>query len=172
MKKLLLPMLTCLFLAACSNDHKDIRQWMAEAAQGQRGRVAPLPEVRPYEPIPYTIEGTDPFSISRLGLERPVGGSHSTIQPPLDKLPEPLEAFPLETLRYVGVMTRDNVRHGIIRADGALHQVRIGNFMGQNWGKITQITETEISLTEIVQDSFGEWSEREISLMLQEEGRR
>ena len=172
MKKLLLSMLGCLLLASCSSKHEDIRQWMAEAAQGQRGRIPPLPEVKPYEPIPYTIEGLEPFSVSRLGLERPASGAHSAIRPPIDKLPEPLEAFPLETLRYVGVMTKDRVRHGIIRADGALHQVRVGNFMGQNWGKITQITESEISLTEIVQDSFGEWSEREISLLLQEEGRR
>lgn len=85
---------------------------------------------------------------------------------------EPLEAYPLESLKYVGVMTR-KISYALIQVDGALYQVRTGNYLGQNFGVITQISESEIVLKELVQDSASDWIEKESSLLLQgQEGKK
>ena len=52
-----------------------------------------------------------------------------------------------------------------------LYQVKVGDYLGQNYGRITKITETEVALREIVQDAAGEWIERTGSLQLQENAR-
>ena len=89
------------------------------------------------------------------------------LQPDMDRPREPLESYPLESLKYVGVMSRKKVSFAIILVDGALYQVRVGNYMGQNFGVITKITDSELTLKELIQDSAGDWVERESSLLLQ-----
>lgn len=89
------------------------------------------------------------------------------MQPDMDRPREPLESYPLESLKYVGVMSRKKVSFAIILVDGALYQVRVGNYMGQNFGVITKITDSELTLKELIQDSAGDWVERESSLLLQ-----
>ena len=91
------------------------------------------------------------------------------MKPDLDRRKEPLEAFPLESLKMVGVLQKDKMIHAIIQAGKAVHQVKIGNYMGQNFGIITNITESEIQLRELVQDAVGDWVERTSSLQLQEQ---
>ena len=78
--------------------------------------------------------------------------------------------YPLETLKYVGVMTRKKVSYAIVQIDGALHQVKIGNYVGQNFGVVVGVSESEITLRELVQDSAGDWVERTSTLMLQDKG--
>ena len=85
----------------------------------------------------------------------------------MDRPREPLEAYPLESLNYVGVMTRKKVSFALIRVDGALYQVRTGNYMGQNFGVVTAVNESEVVLKELVQDSAGDWVEKESKLLLQ-----
>ncbi len=89
------------------------------------------------------------------------------MQPDMDRPREPLEAYPLESLKFVGVMTKGKSSYAIIQVDGALYQVRQGGYMGQNFGVITKIVETEISLKELIQDAAGDWIERESALYLQ-----
>lgn len=170
MKKITV-ILACLLLTGCQGDsHGDVRQWMVEASKGLKGKVPPLPEVKPYEPVPYDVSTLlDPFNPARLGLDQPVRDKGSGLQPDLDRPKEPLEAYPLESLKFVGVITRGGVSYAIIRADAALHRVKIGNYMGQNFGKISEITESEVTLVELVQDSLGDWSERASTLFLQEQ---
>ena len=113
----------------------------------------------------------------RLGLRggprRQRQASGGGLQPDLDRPREPLEAYPLESLKYVGVMTRKGTSFAIVLVDGALYQVRAGNYMGQNFGVITQISESELKLKELVQDPAGDWTERESVLMLQgQEGKK
>lgn len=166
--------LISLFLVACSGgEHEDLRQWMNEASKDMKGRIPPLPQVKPYEPLPYDAGNLiDPFKPSKIGSEQKKGSGGGR-QPDLDRPREPLEAYPLESLKYVGVMTRKKVSYAIILVDGSLYQVRPGNYMGQNFGVITSVSEDEVKLKELVQDSAGDWVEKESTLILQvQEGKK
>jgi len=160
--------LASLVLVACSGgDNEDLRQWMNDATKDIKGRIPPLPQVKPYEPVPYDVGNLiDPFKSSKVGAEQKKSGG-SGMQPDLERPREPLEAYPLESLKYVGVMSRKKVSYAIIQVDSSLYQVRVGNYMGQNFGVITKITETETTLKELVQDSAGDWVERTSTLLLQ-----
>lgn len=170
-KTLLISSLVCVFLAACSGGTQDeLQQWMKDNTKDMRGRIPPLPQVKPYAPVAYDAAGmVSPFSERKLAVEKAQGGG-SGIQPDMNRPKEPLEAFPLESIKYVGVIEKRKQSFGIVTADGALYQVRIGNYMGQNFGVITKISETEISLRELVQDPNGDWVERVSSLQLQATG--
>jgi len=160
--------LTCSVLVACSGGgNEDLRQWMDEAGKNVKGSIPPLPQVKPYEPVAYDAGGLmDPFKAGKIGTDQKKGGSGG-LQPDMNRPREPLEAFPLESLKYVGVMTKNKRSYAIILVDGALYQVRVGNYMGQNFGVITAISEADVALKELVQDSAGDWVERVSTLMLQ-----
>lgn len=170
-RALLISSLTCVFLAACSGSNQDeLQQWMKDNTKDMRGRIPPLPQVKPYAPVAYDAAGiVPPFSDRKLAVETKQGGG-SGIQPDLNRPKEPLEAFPLESIKYVGVIEKKKQSFGIVTADGALYQVRTGNYMGQNFGVITRISETEMNLRELVQDPNGDWVERVSSLQLQATG--
>lgn len=159
--------LTALLLTACeSGDQQELRQWMQEESKDMRGKIPPLPEARPYEPVPYDAAAlVEPFSAGKLAADRKTGGGGR--QPDLNRPREPLEAYPLESLKYVGSMTRGGQTVAIIQVDGALHRVRAGNYLGMDFGRIEKITEMEINLKEFVQDSGGDWVERTSTLHLQ-----
>ena len=166
MRKLLVSI--CILLAACAEggDHEDLRKWMNDAAKDVKGRIPPLPQVKPYEPVAYEAGNLiDPFKPAKIAPEGKKGGGGA--QPDFDRPREPLEAYPLESLRYVGVMSRKKVSYAIVQVDGSLYQVRAGNYLGQNFGVITKITESEVVLKELVQDAASDWVERVSSLRLQ-----
>lgn len=161
-----LLMLVCvLVLAACSNEQDDLRAWMAQQERGLKGTVKPLPEIKPFPVVVYDAEGlVEPFAGSRIEPEprASVGG------PDMNRPREPLEAYPLESLAMVGVLRQDARTHGLVRVDQALHQVRVGNYMGQNHGVVTAIDDAEITIRELVEDINGDWVERTSRLLLQE----
>ena len=158
----------CMTLAACSGgENEDLRQWMDETSKGLKGGIPPLPEVKSYEPVPYDVGNLlDPFKPAKIGPEQKKSGGGG-VQPDLNRHREPLESYPLESLKYVGVITKVKVSYAIVLADGSLYQVRVGNYMGQNFGVITKVSEAEVVLKELVQDSAGDWVERESTLLLQ-----
>ena len=158
----------CMTLAACSGgENEDLRQWMDETSKGLKGGIPPLPEVKSYEPVPYDVGNLlDPFKPAKIGPEQKKSGGGG-LQPDLNRSREPLESYPLESLKYVGVITKVKVSYAIVLADGSLYQVRVGNYMGQNFGVITKVSEEEVALKELVQDSAGDWVERESTLLLQ-----
>ena len=131
------------------------------------GRVDPLPEIQPFPVVAYDAAGElDPFATIRVEPaleETAVSGG-----PDMDRRREPLEAFPLESLDMVGVLMRDDVTQALISVGGVLHQATVGNYMGQDHGMITNITEGEVTLVELVQDIEGNWVERTSQLRLQE----
>ncbi|HEX4926714.1 MAG TPA: pilus assembly protein PilP [Burkholderiales bacterium] len=160
-------------LAACGADeHGDLRKELAEATKDFRGRVDPLPQVKPYEPVPYTSEGeVDPFRPDRIEVaqaSRSSSGNAALIEEQRKRPPEPLEAFPLESIQMMGTITRDKETFALVKAGPNLYRVRKGNYMGQNFGVITAIDEAQISLKELVQDGGGEWVERTSALQLVE----
>lgn len=166
MRKLLL-LASCVVLAGCADEHEDMQAWMNEQAAGMRGMVKPLPEIQPFPVVAYEAAALiEPFKASRIEPERRLSGGG--LRPDPDRRREPLEAYPLETLQMVGVLTRDKVSYALVQADKSLYQVRVGNYIGQDYGVVTAITEAEVSLRELVEDVNGDWVERTSSLQLQE----
>lgn len=157
-----------LLLAACgSNEGDDLDNFMADASKDMRAKVAPLPEVKPYVPLEYNSDGqlSDPFKARKAQSTKTTG-----IQPDFNRPKEPLEAYPLESLQYVGSLSRDNLQYALIKTpDNSIQQVSIGNYMGQNFGIVTEINEGEVVLKEIIQDELsGDWAEQSSSVSLQE----
>jgi len=172
MKRVLLIAAVCGGLAGCnSEDHGDLRAWMDESTQGLKGQVKPLPEIKPSVIVSYETGALiDPFSAQKIEPERKKGaGGGSGLMPDLDRRKEPLEQYPLDTLAMVGVLEQGRAVYALVKADATLHRVRVGNYLGQNFGVITGITGDGITLKEIVQDADGEWVERTSTLQLQEQ---
>jgi type IV pilus assembly protein PilP len=172
MKRLLVLAACVGMLSACSGDqHSDLKKELDDMTKGLRGRVDPLPQVRPYEPVPYQAENeVDPFRPDRIevAMQKTPGAGQSGIKPDLDRPKEPLEAFPLESIQMVGSLTQGRETFGLVKAGPNLYRVKKGNYMGQNFGVITGIDEAQISLKELIQEGSGEWVERSSSLQLQE----
>ena len=161
-------------LGGCAPGHEDLRQWMTEQRSQMRPNVTPLSEPKKYVPQDYVESAAaDPFGNERLtqALRRESGvkGSDaSLITPELNRRKEPLEAFPLDSMTMVGSLDRGGKRVALLRVDKLLYQVRVGEHLGQNYGRVTKITEGDVVLREIVQDAAGEWIERNSELQLQE----
>lgn len=166
MKRLVMLIAPLLMLSGCGGgDMDDLRAFVAETGKDMQGKVEPLPEIKPYEAFSYAaFDLPDPFKPRKLST-----GGGGGLQPDLARPKEPLEAYSLETLKMVGVLSKKGVIHAVIRTpDNAIYHIRKGNYMGQNFGLVTQIGDSEVALREIVQDSAGDWSERTSTLILQE----
>lgn len=166
--------LTMAMLAACATGMDDLQQWVVEQRRQAVPRVTPVNEPKQYVPLPYTEGGAmDPFSSDRLTMalrrDSAVGSSSTAlIAPELNRRKEPLEAMPLDAMSMVGSLDRGGKRVALVKVDNLLHQVRVGNYLGQNYGLVTKVSEHEVTLREIVQDAAGEWIERTATLQLQE----
>lgn len=157
-------------MIGCGGQHDDLEQFVREGGQGMRGKVDPLPEVKPYEPFAYTVfELPEPFKPRKLKGSSNVG-SGGGLQPDLNRRKEPLESYELEKLKMVGTLQQNKLMYALIKApDNSLHRVKTGNHMGVNFGKVTSVSESEVQVTEVIEDSSGEWSERQSSVTLVEE---
>ena len=162
-------------LAGCgSSDQDDLQLWMAEQRNATKPRVVRLPEPTKFSPQPYTQDGAvEPFSMQKLtqALKRDSNQATSNaalIANELARRKEPLESSPLDAVSMVGSLIRAGQPVALVRVDRLLYQVRVGNYLGQNYGRITKVSETGLSLREIVQDAAGEWIERTTTLQLQE----
>lgn len=156
-----------ILLTACSGgDGDDLDQYMRDATKDIKPKVKPLPEVKPYIAMQYNADGSlvDPFRA------RKASNKSSALQPNLNRPKEPMEAYPLESLKYVGLLSKNKLTYALLKTpDNNVQQVKIGNYVGQNFGRITQITDSEVKLNEIVQDELsGDWVERVSNLALQE----
>lgn len=172
MRHIVIALVAAFGLAACdATEHADLDRELKELTKDAKGKVDPLPQVKQYEPVPYAaFEMPDPFGPAKIKLLNPKSGESnaSGLAPDLTRPKEPLEAFPLESIKMVGVLQKDKQNWALVRADQGVYRVRIGNYLGQNFGVITKITDSEISLKELIQDGTGDWSERVSSLLLQE----
>ena len=159
-------------LAACDGDsHSDLKKELSDLSKDLRGKIAPLPVVKPYEPVPYqALDMPDPFGSAKIELVTESAGTGGGLKPDLNRPKEPLESVPLESLKMVGVLQQGKLNFALVRADNSLYRVKIGNYMGQNFGVITNILENQVQLRELVQDAAGDWTERQSTLQLQEAG--
>ena len=157
-------------LPACGGEEQsELRQELTALTKDLRGRVDPLPQVKSYEPVPYKGESMlDPFVPGRIVVVQATTGGGGGVQPDLNRPKEPLEAFPLDAIQMVGTLTQLKETYALVRAGANLFRVKKGNYMGQNFGVITSIDDSAVSLKEVVQDSGGDWVERSASLHMQE----
>ena len=158
-----------LLLAACStgSDHEDLRRWMNDAAKDAKGKIPPLPQVTPYEAVAYDAGNLlDPFKSAKIGVEQQKS-SGSGLQPDMNRPREPLEAYPLESLKMIGYLNINRQPMAAIAVDGKVKQIKVGDYAGLDFGMVTKITDKEVVLRELIQDSAGDWSERTSYLYLQ-----
>ena len=161
-------------LSACSDERGDLRQWMAQQREQTRPSVTPLKEPTEYTPLDYTEAAAfDPFGDERLTSvlrrqSRTADAGADLIAPELNRRKQPLESYPLDTMTMVGSLQQGDNDVALIRVDRLLYQVRVGEYLGQNYGLIKAIDENAVTLREIVQDAAGEWTERPAELELQE----
>ncbi len=162
-------------LAACgSSSEEEIRSWMVTERNQTRPKVTPIPAPKQFVPEPYDNATTlEPFSNQKLAqaLKRDSAQTVSNaalVAPELARRKEPLEAFPLDTMALVGSIMKAGQPVALVRVDNLLYQVKVGNYLGPNYGRVMKINETEVTLREIVQDAVGEWIERAATLSLQE----
>jgi len=163
-----------LLLSGCGSSDQELQDWMAEQRNQSRSKVDRLPEPTKFLPQSYTQEAlVEPFNNQRLAQAFKSGAQQSTaitalIAPELVRRKEPLEASPLDALTMVGSLTKVGQLVALVRADKLLYQVRVGNYLGQNYGRVTKVTDSGLSLRELVQDQAGEWIERTATLKLLE----
>jgi len=161
-------------LAGCfGSEQEDLQRWMAEQRAQVKPSVPPITEPKKFTPQAYTEAAAfDPFNMQKLtqALRRDSAqpSNSGLIAPELARRKEALEAFPLDSMAMVGSLSRNGEPVALISVDKLLYQVRVGNYLGLNYGRITRISETELGLREIVQDAAGEWIERVATLQLQE----
>ena len=171
--KFFLPGTLALLLTGCGEGLGDLQEFVAQIRAKPPGRIEPIPEFQPYQKFEYTSHDMrDPFKLVdfRRPEENPeeINQLASGLRPDMDRVKEPLEDFPLDTLRLKGTIDdKDGVKWGLIFApDNTIHRVIEGNYMGQNHGRIISVSDQNIDLTEIVPDGLGNYIERSSAVAL------
>jgi len=168
-------MLSVLLFSGCSVvEEESLQGWMNEQRAAAKPQIIPIPEPKKFVPQAYTEEGaTDPFNFQKLtqalkSESAQTSSNAALIAPELSRRKEALEAFPLDVLTMVGSVQKLGQPMALIKAENLLYQVRVGSYIGLNYGRVMKLEETQITLREIVQDSAGEWTERLVTLPLKE----
>lgn len=174
MKTLFPLILIAALLSACSREeHEDLQQWMKENAKDLRGNIPKLPPVVPFVPIAYTPDGLqDPFSPGKIEPESRSGRGNAggKFQPNFEARElrnNLLEKYPLESIKMIGFLNLKNQPMAVVQVEQHVKQVKVGDYLGQDFGIIIHLSEREISLRELVQDASGDWTERTSTLQLQ-----
>ena len=161
-------------LAGCGAENEELQEWMERQRREVKPNVSPLTPPKKFEAEPYTsLNAVEPFSNQKLSvaLKMEARQPNSILGAELNRRKEPLEAYPLDSMMMVGSVAKQQQPFALLRVDSLLYQVKPGDYLGQNYGRITKITETQIVLREIVQDAAGEWIERASTLQLQEKAK-
>jgi type IV pilus assembly protein PilP len=147
---------------------------MVESTKDMRGNIPKLPEVQPYQPVPYDVEALlDPFKSSKIEPEsksRQGAGKSGAFQPDFEARElrnSLLEKYPVESLKMIGYMNVNKQPMAVIQVEDKVKQVKVGDYIGLDFGMVTKITDKDVELRELIQDSAGDWSERKSSLYLQ-----
>lgn len=156
-------------LAGCSANMDELDGYINTIKARPGGRVDPLPEVTPYEIFVYKadIEGfRSPFLPD---TPQTVAGEAGGVRPDADRIREYLESFSLDTMDMVGTLALAGTTYGLVQdADGLIHRVVPGNYLGQNDGRIVSISASEIQLVEIISDGIGSYIERDAAISLRD----
>lgn len=166
-------LMTLSLLAGCGDgDVEEVKQWMEDVQRQTPVSVQKIPEPKTFAPFVYAAKDEpDPYSpaklsaaLAKLAAAKPGGG----LKPDLERRKEPLESYPLDSITMVGTLEKPGLSYALLQVDKAVFQAKVGNYVGQNFGMITRITDTEVEVKEIVRDAAGDWVERKAKLELQE----
>ncbi len=172
--RLIMSLALASLLAACSADMDELSQWMEQQKREAKPTIKPLVPPKKFLPQPYeTANGVDPYSVQKLtvAIKQEAAQPNSLLSAEMNRRREPLESYPIDSMSMVGSMMREGRRHALLRVDNLLYRVKDGEHLGLNFGRVMKVTETDITLREVVQDAAGEWVERTSTLQLQEQGR-
>lgn len=162
-----------LAVAGCGRRHDDLYAWMDEVRATEKVTIEPLPVLKPYEPFVYVRDGLkDPFldTLKERRTETVAAGAGEGPRPDLNRRKEALEAYPLDALRMVGTLSRGGAMWALIQApDQTISRVGVGNYLGENYGRVTQVTPTAVQLVELVPNGTGGWMERQASIAIVEQ---
>jgi len=163
---ILVPLISGTLLAGCTQNVDDLYAYIDQAKSAHVGSVQPIPQFKPYESFTYSAADLrDPFEAA-VNIEEE-DAKDDLLSPDKTRPRQPLEAFPLDTLRMVGVLEQGDNLWGLIEdPKQVVHRVQVGNYMGQNEGAITGISEGEIFLVEIIPDGVGGYIERDASIAI------
>ena len=159
-------------VAACGAELDELQQWMDQQRREVKPNVPPLTPPKKFDPQPYAAaELTDPFSSQKLAvaLKRDERAPSSLLAAELKRRKEPLEAYPLDSMSMVGALSKQGQPYALLRVESLLYQVKAGDHLGQNYGRILKVGDSELQLREVVQDAAGEWIERNTTLQLIEQ---
>lgn len=158
-------------LAGCGANIDELRTWMDQQRREVKPNVTPLSPPKQFDPQAYlALSMVSPFSSQKLvvAARQDVREPNPLLTAEMNRRREPLEAYPLDSMSMVGSLNKLGRNYALLRVDNLLYQVKVGDHLGQNFGRVTRIGESEIGLREVVQDASGEWIERTAALQLQE----
>ena len=161
-------------LGACTADNDELIQWMEQQHKEIKPNIAPIYPPKKFDPQPYMgVTGVEPFGAQKLvavgGVSNPK--SSALLAAAKAHAAQELESYPLDSMSMVGSLQQAGKAHALLMVENRLHDVKVGDWIGQNYGQITAISDTQITLRETVQDPTGEWIERTSTLQLQEKAR-
>jgi type IV pilus assembly protein PilP len=173
MRRIAMSSMLLAMLAGCGDGGvQEVKQWMDETRRDSKVIVPKLAEPKKFTPFVYggknSVDPYDPGKLAVALAKLKASTKGNGIKPDLDRRREPLEAYPLDTIRMVGTLQKPGLTYAILQVDKAIFQVKVGNYIGQNMGMVTGISEEKVELKEIIQDASGEWVERKATLELQE----
>ena len=154
-------------LSACSQDVSDLQSFIAQTKSAHVGSVKPIPQFKPYESFSYSaVELRDPF-VATSNLDEDDGTKTSLLNPDSTRPRQPLEVFPLDTLSMVGILEQGQNLWGLIKdPQNIVHRIQVGNYMGQSEGRVIEISESAVSLIEVIPDGIGGYIERDASIAI------
>ncbi len=168
-------LLASIGLVGCGAELEELQQWMDQQKREVKPNVVALQPPKKFDPQPYaSADAVEPFSTQKLAvaLKRDERAPSSLLANELKRRREPLEAYPLDNMTMVGSVNKQGRPFALLRVDALLYQVKVGDYMGQNYGRVLRISDTDLVLREVVQDAAGEWIERNSTLQLLERGSR
>ncbi len=172
----LIPLL-CLgsLLAACGGEQTELKSWMAQETKNVSPVLTKVDKPKEFAPFVYENVGQmDPFSPSKLNkaLEQAQKVSRSGLRPDLERRREALEEHPLDAIKMVGHIKRQGTNTALLAVSSSVFPIKVGSYLGQNFGKVIKISETEVQLKELVQDATGDWVQRDATISLQDAASR
>ncbi|MGH8156717.1 MAG: pilus assembly protein PilP [Rhodanobacter sp.] len=155
-----------LVLGGCTRGMSDLRDWVAQEKAKKGAPIPPLPVIKTFETFKYDDQDRrDPFSPSTAELQ--ANTSNSGPRPDANRAKQPLEMFALDTLKMVGTLGAGSGLEVLVKdPGGVIHRVRVGEYIGLNYGHITAISDDHIDLVELVSNGNGGWMERPASIAL------
>ena len=171
MSRFVCLLMVIVFIQGCTaNENDDLFDYVAQVKSRKAKKIPPLPEFKAYETYAYkATDLRDPFEAAEQQAAIGESGTVSQLRPNDRRNKEALESYPLDALHFVGHLEKDGKKWAIVTSpDNMVHRITVGNYIGQNFGKVVDIQDDRIEIDELVQDARGGWVERTAALTLTE----